>query len=135
MTLQQLLIEHEGLRLKPYRCSAGKLTIGVGRNLDDVGLTTDEALILLDNDIKAAMRDAASFSWFKKLDDARQAVVVDMIFNLGIARFKGFKKTIAHIEAGHFAAAAHEMLNSSWAKQVGRRAVRLSKIMRTGVLE
>jgi lysozyme len=129
-----LLKKHEGLRLKPYRCSADKLTIGYGRNLDDVGISEEEAEMLLLNDLLTANIEVENrFVWFEDLDEVRKAVVVNMIFNLGIARFSAFKKTISLIEEGSYSEAAQEMLDSRWANQVGSRANELSEMMRTGL--
>lgn len=127
------LIRDEGCRLKPYRCTAGKLTIGVGRNLDDVGISNAEAGFLLDNDIKRTT-DELDAKWpkWRELDDVRQRVVVNMAFNLGVKRFLGFTKTLAAIGSGDYEEAAKQMLDSQWAKQVGERADRLAKMMRTG---
>lgn len=134
--LKQILIAHEGLRLKPYRCSAGKLTVGVGRNLDDVGISHEEAMVLLDNDIaKTKDQVERTFSWFKGLDEARQLVVLNMVFNLGMTRFLDFNQTIVAIKNRDYPLAAKHMLNSLWAKQVGKRAVQLSQIMETGKLD
>lgn len=131
--LASMLVEHEGLRLKPYRCTAGKLTIGVGRNLDDRGITPDEALYLLRNDIRDSRKElSASFPWFDNLDEVRQSVLIDMNVNLGLSRLKGFRNTLALIGVGKYEAAAVEMLDSKWAEQVGRRAQRLSRMMATG---
>ena len=131
--LTTLLIQDEGMRLKPYRCSAGKLTIGVGRNLDDVGITEEEALMLLKRDIRHVLKTCReTFSWFFGLSEVRQIVVASMIFNLGISRFLRFKKTIAYIQAQDVERAAVEMLDSKWATQVGRRADRLAHMMREG---
>ena len=131
--LIDMLIDHEGMRRKPYRCTAGKLTIGVGRNLDDRGISPDEAMYMLANDIRDARRElSAAFPWFDKLDDVRQAVLIDMHVNLGLSRLQGFRNTLALIGVGKYEAAAQEMLNSKWAEQVGRRAQRLSRMMATG---
>ena len=128
------LVRDEGLRLKPYRCTAGKLTIGIGRNLDDVGISRDEALYLLENDIARAHADASrTFPWYGALDEVRQGVVLNMVFNLGLTRFSQFHQTIQHIQRGEYAAAADQMLKSLWAKQVGARATRLARQMREGV--
>jgi lysozyme len=133
--LKEMLVLHEGLKLKPYKCSAGKLTIGVGRNIEDVGISLDEAYALLDNDLLRCELSARKFAWYAELDSVRQHVVLSMIFNVGLTRFKGFKKTIALIAAHDYAAAAKEMLNSQWARQVGKRANQLSELMRTGSYE
>ena len=131
--LKEQLIRDEGLKLKPYRCTADKLTIGVGRNLEDVGISEDEAMYMLGNDIMnvEAILDR-TFKWFNNLDSVRQDVLINMAFNMGIAKFLGFKRTIAYIEKGEYEEASVEMLNSLWAKQVGDRALRLSKQIREG---
>jgi len=128
--LKEQLIIHEGIRLKPYRDSVGKLTIGIGRNLDDVGISHEEALYLLNNDIEKALSQASAFSWFDKLSDTRQAVIVDMVFNLGLRGVRRFTKMIAAIEAEDFETAATEMKNSRWYRQVGKRGERLAGMMR-----
>jgi lysozyme len=131
-----MLIRHEGLRLKPYRDTRNKLTIGVGRNLDDVGITRAEALMLLDNDIATVRRDVKrAFPWFAGLDPVRKDVVLDMVFNLGLARFRRFEKTIASIRAGDWENAAREMLESRWANEVGKRATELAAMMERGKYE
>lgn len=129
-----MLKRDEGLRLKPYRCTAGKLTIGYGRNLDDVGISEAEAEMLLANDIAKVEREAERFHWYAGLNDARKAVVLNMLFNLGASSFKGFVNTIKAISAGDYDDAANRMLASKWAEQVGARAARLAQIMRTGVV-
>jgi lysozyme len=129
--LKDQLILHEGLKLEPYQCTAGKLTIGVGRNIEDIGITEDEARYLLDNDILRVCDELdRNLPWWRDLSDARQRVLVDMVFNLGISRFMQFKNTIAAIESGDYDTASEEMLNSRWADQVGQRAKTLSRMMR-----
>lgn len=123
---------HEGLRLKPYRDTVGKLTIGIGRNLDDVGISREEAYALLDNDIAAAMAPLMALPWFNALDEVRRAVLIDMCFNMGWRVLSTFKVTLAAIEAGDYMRAVTNMLQSKWAGQVGPRAVRLAKMMETG---
>lgn len=131
--LREQLIIDEGLRLKPYKDSVGKLTIGVGRNLDDRGISMHEAMFLLDNDIEAVEDDLDQrLPWWRGLSDARQLVIANMCFNLGICRLLGFKNTLAAIKSGDYAAAADGMLASKWAGQVGKRAHRLAKMMREG---
>ncbi len=133
MNITDLLIKHEGLRLKPYRDTVGKLTIGVGRNLEDMGITKGEALYLLGNDINRVRLELIKIiEWFLTLNAVRQNVLIDMVFNLGITRFKRFKKLIAAIEAQDWDRAAKEMLDSRWARQVGQRAVELAKMMEDG---
>ncbi|PKN08050.1 MAG: lysozyme [Deltaproteobacteria bacterium HGW-Deltaproteobacteria-8] len=129
--LAEDLPRDEGLRLKPYRCTAGRLTIGVGRNLDDRGITESEALLLLDNDIKDCWgRLAAAQPWVLAAPEAVQEVLVNMCFNLGLAGLLGFRQTLALLQAGRFAEAAAAMLRSKWAGQVGARAERLAQRLR-----
>jgi lysozyme len=124
---------HEGLRLKPYRCTAGKLTIGVGRNLEDRGITLAEARLLLANDL-ADVRNGLlnALPWVGNLDEVRQRVLIDMAFNLGLQGLLEFKRTLAAVQAGQYQQAATMMLQSRWAKQVGQRAERLARMMVTG---
>ena len=133
--LRKMLILHEGLELKPYRCTAGKLTIGIGRNLDDVGITKEEALYLLNGDINRAVEEVERYlPWVKTLDNVRMLVLVDMAFNMGILGLLKFKKMLAAVELGDYAKAADEMVSSKWYVQVGNRGRRLVLMMRTGVL-
>ncbi len=132
-SLEDQLIDHEGLELKPYQCTADKLTIGVGRNIEDRGITEDEARYLLKNDIKIVEDELLE----KKpvvagLDAVRQRVLVDMGFNLGIPTLLKFQNMWSAIEEEDFERAADEALDSRWAKQVGRRAERLCQAMATG---
>lgn len=130
--LDQILL-HEGKRSKPYKDTVGKLTIGVGRNLDDVGLSDDEIEYLLINDLKRVEVGLdRSLSWWRDLDEVRQRVLIDMCFNMGLGGLLGFKNTLAKIKAHDWAAASRGMLQSKWAKQVGARALRLSNMMLTG---
>jgi len=131
MRLQALLVKHEGVRHTLYKDSLGIPTIGVGHNLNKP-LSNEAVEQILKDDIADAKRDAESFPWFNRLDDVRQAVVIDMLFNMGLSRFKGFKRMIGHIAAGTYSAAALEMLDSLWAKQVGKRAEELAEMMRSG---
>ncbi len=131
--LQALLQHHEGLRLRPYTDTTGHLTIGYGRNLTDVGISLDEARALLRHDIASAERDVLeAFPWAEHLDAVRQAVLVDMCFNLGIASLKKFATTLRHVQFGQWETAAAAMLDSVWAQQVGQRAKNLSAMVRTG---
>ena len=131
--LMAQLREHEGLRLKPYHCTAGKLTIGIGRNLEAVGLREDEAIYMLNNDINETY-DKLRNAWPKiiLLDDARQNVMINMAFNIGVAGLMKFSKMLNALALTDYEQAAKEMLDSKWADQVGERAVKLAMQMRTG---
>lgn len=131
--LRKQLIRDEGIRLKPYRCTAGKLTIGVGRNLDDVGLTEDEALALLDHDIdRCILQLAGAFPWFASLDVVRQRVLVNLCFNLGLPRLSTFVRMLAALERRDFTTAAAELRDSKWYSQVGTRGPRLVASLASG---
>lgn len=131
--LIDLIIYHEGLELKPYRCTAGYLTIGIGRNLDDRGITEDEARFLCQNDIDIVEQElVGKFPFVVGFNEVRIRVLLDMAFNLGIPRLSAFSNMWAALEEGDFKQAAVEMLDSRWAKQVGRRATKLSQMMETG---
>lgn len=152
-TIEDQLVLHEGLRLRPYRCTAGKLTIGVGRNLDDVGIRAAEttklgltkasvvangvsraqAFTLLENDIEAAKAGLDRFAaWWRVLDPIRRRVLIDMCFNLGEARLASFVNTLAAVRRRDWSAAAAGMRNSLWYRQVGDRGERLAVMMQTG---
>lgn len=123
----------EGRKAKPYRCPAGKLSIGIGRNLDDKGLSQQEIDFLFENDLADADRTARSlFPTFDKLSEARKAVLVNLAFNLGQSRLAAFKKLRKAIQDEDWTEAAREMGNSLWASQVGARATRLIKQMEIG---
>lgn len=143
--IEHLLMDDEGFESFPYfdccgksvkECECipqGKLTIGVGRNIEDVGLSENEIQGLLSNDVKrVTLQIERNFSWFTKINTPRRIVIISMAFNMGMDRLKGFKKMIKSIESGDFSSASAEMLNSKWADQVGDRAHRLSAIMKRG---
>ncbi len=147
--LKHIVMADEGVKLFPYvdccgkewrkcQCKAkGKLTIGSGRNLDDVGISEKEVLLLLQSDLKSAVNQCErSFSsWFNDLTFTRKLVIISMVFNMGIEGVKGFQKMIKSIESGDYESASSHMLNSHWAAQVGKRAVRLAATMKTGILK
>ena len=132
--IKEQLVRHEGLRLKPYRCTAGRLTIGIGRNLDDCGISQSEAYVMLINDIMNCEKQLQSKipDIYNGLDEVRKSVLLNMCFNLGINGLLGFKNTLAFVKAGDWERAANGMLASKWAKQVGMRAIELSELMRKG---
>jgi len=143
--LRSMLKEAEGTVLVPghvnrhalYKCPAGKWTIGWGHNLEDNGVPETIAIALLECDLAQAISDLrrsqfVSNSTWELLGDVRQNVLIEMCFNLGISRLRGFKKMAAALAAGDFVAAAIEMMNSAWYKQTGERAFRLVLMMETG---
>ena len=131
--LIQELKRDEGVVLTLYKCSAGKNTIGVGRNVDDRGITEDESDYLLSNDINLCVKELeGTFAWFQTLSATRQRVMVNMCFNLGLSRLMGFRKFLAAMEAGEWETAGVEMLDSKWAEQVGPRSTRLRDLLLEG---
>ena len=132
MLAKQLEID-EGRRSKLYKCSAGKLSIGVGRNLEDRGLRDSEIDLMLDNDIAEAIQTARKlFPGFERLSDVRKAVLCNIAFQLGETRLSAFRGVRAAVEAQAWSLAADEMLDSAWSKQTPKRAVRLAEQMRNG---
>ncbi len=128
----QLRID-EGLKLKPYRCTANKLTIGYGRNIEDKGITEEEANHLLLNDIIATEKELSTNKpVYNTLDDKRKEVLLNMCFQLGYPKLSQFKKFFKALESKDYSLASLEMMDSSWAKQTPNRALRLSRIMRKG---
>ena len=123
----------EGTRLKIYKCPADKWTIGTGRNLEDRGITEEEADFLLMNDLKIAQKELrANFSWFVELNSVRQDVLLNMHINMGIGRLKGFKQMIKALEVHDYNKASIEILDSAAARKLVNRYARLSDDMRAG---
>src|SRR5674476_513295 len=132
-SIKDMLIEHEDLKLVVYDDATGlpitkgtvvkgNPTIGVGRNLVGRGITKDEAMYLLDNDIADFQHQLfVKLPWFYSKPVEVQAVLTDMGFNLGVAGLLSFKNTLHFIEIGNYKAAAENMLDSRWARQVGDR--------------
>lgn len=127
------LVRDEGLRLKPYRDTVGKLTIGIGRNLDDVGISEAEAHTLCENDIARTIHDLERrLPQFNGYPEIVQRAVANMAFNLGVSGLLGFKNMIAALDRGDYQEAAAHALDSKWARQVGRRAQRVAALIREG---
>lgn len=136
--LMGMLKRHEGLKLTRYKCPTGHITIGYGHNLEAKPLnlpetiTEKEAEHILVEDILDCEQDLYSISWFNNLDEVRQDVLIDMVFNLGFAGLLKFKNTLGYIKEGKYEEAAENMLKSKWATQVGDRAVELAYMMKSG---
>lgn len=119
--------------LRPYHCSANKLSIGFGRNLEARGISLNEAEYMLANDIRDCREVLTrDYSWFPGLDQVRQAALVDLAFNLGSARLAGFVKFLAAMGRGDYERAADELVDSLWFGQVGRRGPRIVAMVRSG---
>lgn len=131
--LEKYIIAEEGYSEKPYRCPAGKLTIGYGFNLEDAGLSREESLLILRyrlDRIAAALEQ--KWPWFRDLSYPRKAALIGMAYQMGLAGLYGFKNTLAYVEAGQYEAAAAGMLASKWARQTPPRARRAAYMMRYG---
>ena len=133
MNLIDTLVRHEGLRRLAYEDSVGVLTIGVGRNIEEVGLSDDEIYYLLKNDIRRCETELHnSFRWYKDLDQVRQEAMINLCFNLGITKLRKFKLALRAMEVKDYEDAADEFLDSLWATQVGQRAVEVTYMIRFG---
>lgn len=140
---------HEGCRLMPYRCPAGKLTIGIGRCIDTnpftkeelkaigdwkSGITKNAAYMLLRNDINRCIEELKkTFNFFKNLDLERQYALLDMCFQLGIGGLSKFKKMLEAMKFGKWQKASEECLNSEYARQTPKRAKRIARLIREGI--
>ena len=125
------LIYDEGYFQSPYLDTVEKTTIGVGRNLTDRGLSDDEIMMLLNNDIDIVEKElAANFSWYPTLPEPQQRALCNMAFNMGLSRLKSFKKMLASLSSGMYVTASLHALDSKWAKQVKTRAERVTSLMK-----
>ena len=152
--LIEKLIVAEGLRLQVYKDTLGIDTIGIGRNLEDRGITKEElddldiptiehvyeygiteadAVYLATNDVQIVEEELVrAHPCLDRLDSVRQLILIDMAFNMGVPRLCKFKKMRAAVEAEDFPTAAKEMLDSRWATQVKGRATKLANAMHNG---
>jgi len=131
--LIDLLVSHEGLTHKPYRCTSGKLTIGVGRNLDDMGLSDSEIYFMLKNDISRVDEELTNaFRFYKNLDQVRKDALINLGFNLGIPKLRDFKLAMQALELKDYSEASMEFLDSLWATQVGGRALDIAHMIKYG---
>ena len=119
---KQSLKQHEGERLKAYQCTAGKTTIGYGRNLDDKGISLKEAEYLLDNDIVECIQDLATFSYWNKLSEYQQAALIDFRYNVGPGTYRSFKMMGKALDMGDYTEASYQLLHSKYHDDVGKRA-------------
>ena len=130
-----MLKRHEGVRSHVYLCSAGYETIGVGRNISNtgMGLFDDEVDYLLENDIARVIKELSlEYPWFTDLDDVRKDAIIDISFNLGATRLRGFRLALAAMEVADYTLAAKEFLDSKWSRDVKGRAHELASMIETG---
>jgi len=133
--LLEMLKRHEGVRSHVYLCSAGYETIGVGRNIakSGLGLSDDEVDYLLENDIVRVIKELSSeYPWFKNLDDVRKDAIIDIGFNLGATRLRGFKRALAAMEVADYKTASLEFLDSKWSRDVKGRSTELAYMIEMG---
>lgn len=132
----QMLRLHEGVKSHAYQCTAGKWTIGVGRNIDQaggLGISDDEIDYLLTNDVRRVVEELdKAFPWFSGLDQVRKDAMIDICFNVGITRLKGFAKGLAAMAAGDYQTAGYEFSDSNWSRQVKGRAETIVNMIRFG---
>lgn len=132
MRTKERIRAHEGVRRYPYKDAEGYLTIGVGRCLDKVPLSDDEIEVLFANDYFRAASSARLLPGFEELNEARQGVLIEMVFQMGLDGVRGFKKFIAAYQRGFWPQAKAEMLDSKWAIQTPKRARTLADIFLSG---
>jgi len=129
--IEQLKI-HEGFRSNVYTCSGGKKTVGYGRNLQDIGISEEEAEMLLKNDIYEATNQLLNaFPFMATFSDVRISAMINFTFNVGIGTVRKFSNTIEYLKNEDWEAAADEMMDSKWAEQVGDRAIQITEQIRT----
>jgi len=135
MTLKSRIKKHEGRRYEPYEDSEGILTVGYGRNLRDVPFSQDEIDLMFDNDFRRAREGAASFQCYYDLNEIRQGVLIEMVFQMGVSGVSKFKKFLHAANNHEWVRAADEMLDSKWAKQTPERAQELARLFVKGCYE
>jgi|TARA_S200002703_G_scaffold77077_1_gene66513 lysozyme len=122
--IKDMLVRHEGLRLHAYKCSEGFLTLGVGRNLDANGISEDEAMYMLDNDIKRVTKNLENvWGVYRTFPEKARMVCIDMSFQMGISGFMNFRQTRELMEMGSWLEASEELLRSKYAIQTPSRAL------------
>ncbi len=129
--LKETLKKHEGEKLEIYKCSMGYQTIGVGHNLDTKPISKRVSDLMLEDDVEDSIADCKrNISFFDALDDVCQEALVNLCFNMGIAKLMQFKKTLAHLQDGNREKAANELLDSRYATQVGYRAIEVASMIK-----
>ena len=131
--LKDWIKHYEGFNHLAYRDSEGKLTIGWGRNIEDRGITKEEAEFMLENDIQIAYNDLKGFTWYLLAPDGVKRALVNMCYNMGISRLLNFKKMIQALIKRDYTQASLEALDSQWAKQVGQRAKDIAVMIREDI--
>lgn len=150
MNWEQRLEFHEGFREKPYYCSEGKLTIGIGHNTEarpfteeekkaigdwKKGITKNMAYMILRNDMEICLKDLRKLGFWYYLDNERRYALLDMCFQLGINGLLKFKKMLEAIRVKDYSEASRQCLDSNYHRQTPKRCERIAKLIRTGVWE
>jgi len=126
----------EGFRAHAYYDTAvpPRLTIGFGRNIDreggGLGITEEEAEVMLRNDIDRSVQECANWYWFDRQPDRVKRVLIELCFQLGYPALSGFNRMLSALSADNYETAAAELLDSKFAVQVPHRAKRLSDRLR-----
>lgn len=130
--LKQMLIDHEGYARYPYIDSTHHVTIGIGYNLTDRGISDQWINQTFNDDIDFFNDRLSEFCWFHSLSDNQKMALINMAFNLGLKKFLTFKRMLSYLQQHDYIHAAYEMLDSKWSRQVGQRAQDLAKLMEDG---
>tara|TARA_R100000781_G_C4011847_1_gene103952 strand:+ start:145 stop:603 length:459 start_codon:yes stop_codon:yes gene_type:complete len=121
-----------GETIKPGTTVQGNITIGIGRDIQNFGLSEDEIQMLLKNDIKRVIEEARNFSFYQELNQTRKIVILSMLFNLGLTRFNKFVKFKKAVQAKSYDVAAMEMRDSLYYRQLSHRVEKLAVWMDSG---
>lgn len=130
MNVDDLIALNEGDRYNIYEDTVGKRSIGRGRNLDDIGISHDELMLMYQNDKARALKGLSSYPWFTALSQARQAACTDLMFNLGPGKFRTFVRFISAMATSNWNAAADELKDSALYKQARARTERNIDLIR-----
>lgn len=130
--MREQLILHEGLKLQVYKCTSDKLTIGVGRNIEDRGISEETAMQMLDEDINIVHEELQNvFEDFNSMPEIVQESLIDLAFNMGTPTLLKFKNAVAALQSQQWGTAADELLDSRYARQVGQRAKTIADNIRS----
>lgn len=128
----EILKRHEGVRRFPYFCPANQITVGAGRNIQQIPFSDDEIELMLSNDIKRVTDELdKTFPWFQYLEGARRDAFICIGYNLGINRLLSFKKALKSMSSGDWENSAYHFRDSRWSAQVGHRATELTQMIQT----
>ena len=134
--LTEMLRRHEGCETHAYSCTANRLTIGCGRNIDPaggLGLSEDEIIYLLENDINRVTEELTNeFAWFSGLNEPRRDAMINICFNMGLTRLRLFRLALGAMQNLDYSTAAAEFINSNWSQQTGNRAIEVALMIKTG---